>query len=81
MSPFELRFAIISTAKEIVENQYKAHMAAWDLMDKATQEAKDLMPKFPTVREVIDVAMEMNKFVSESNAQELTRQSRRMMGM
>ena len=81
MNPFELRYAIFAKAKELVEDQYKAHMAAWELMDKTTQEAKELCPKFPSLREVLDAALEINKFISETNEKAITHQARKMIGM
>jgi hypothetical protein len=80
MTPFELRYAVFSTAKELVENQYKAHMAAWELMDKTTAEAKKLAPKVPTMSEFLEAAVAINKFVSDSNEKQLVSAARKMTG-
>jgi hypothetical protein len=42
-------------------------------MDKATKQAVELAPKFPTMEEVIEKAVEINKFVSDANERELTK--------
>jgi hypothetical protein len=73
MNPFELRYSVFQTAKEFLEQQYKANLAAFDALDKATKEATDLAPKFPTVEEVIEKAVEINKFVSDANERELAK--------
>ena len=58
MNPFELRYAIFHSAKDILEAQYKANLAAWELLNKGAKEASDLAPKYPTVEEIIDKAIE-----------------------
>lgn len=81
MNPFELRYSVFQTAKEFLEQQYKANLAAFDALDKATKEATDLAPKFPTVEEVIEKAVEINKFVSDANERELTKIVKRVNGI
>jgi hypothetical protein len=81
MNPYELRFSILNTAKEFLEQQYKANLAAFDALDKATKEASELAPKFPTVEEVIEKAVEINKFVSDANERELTKIVKRVNGI
>jgi PII-like signaling protein len=39
-----------------------------------------LAPKFPTVAEIIDASLEINKFVSESTQQELTKAAKKITG-
>jgi hypothetical protein len=73
MNPFELRFSVFNTAKDFLEQQYKANLAAFDAMDKATKNAAEMAPKFPTMEEVIEKAIEINKFVSDANERELTK--------
>ena len=73
MNPFELRFSVFNTAKDFLEQQYKANLATFDALDKATKQAADLAPKFPTMEEVIEKAVEINKFVSDANERELTK--------
>jgi len=79
-SPYELRFNIFNTAKEILESQYQANLDAWKLLDKASKEAADLAPKFPTVHEIVEKALEINKFVSETNHNELVKVAKRLTG-
>jgi hypothetical protein len=81
MSPFELRFSVFNTARDFLEQQYKANLAAFDAMDKAAKEASELAPKFPTMEEVIEKAVEINKFVSDANERELTKIVKRANGI
>jgi hypothetical protein len=81
MNPYELRFSILNTAKDFLEQQYKANLAAFDALDKAAKNAAELAPKFPTVEEVIEKAVEINKFVSDANERELTRVVKRVNGI
>jgi hypothetical protein len=81
MNPFELRYSVFQTAKDFLEQQYKANLAAFDALDKATKNAAELAPKFPTVEEVIEKAVEINKFVSDANERELTRVVKRVNGI
>jgi len=81
MNPFELRFDILNTAKDFLEQQYKANLAAFDAMDKATKDAAKLAPKFPTMEEVIEKAVEINKFVSDANERELVKTVKRINGI
>jgi hypothetical protein len=81
MNPFELRFSVFNTAKDFLEQQYKANLAAFDLMDKAAKNAADLAPKFPTMEEVIEKAIEINKFVSDANERDLTKIVKRASGI
>ena len=78
MTPYELRFATFYQAKEFLENQYKANLATWELLDKASKEALELMPKFPTLTEVIDKAVEINQFVSDANIAEIKKATKRL---
>ena len=80
MNPFELRFATFYQAKELLENNYKASIATWELLDKASKQATELAPKFPTVAEIIEASLEINKFVSESAQQELTKAAKKITG-
>jgi hypothetical protein len=81
MNPFELRFSVFNTAKDFLEQQYKANLAAFDAMDKATKDAAELAPKFPTMEEVIEKAVEINKFVSDANERELIKTVKRINGI
>jgi GR25 family glycosyltransferase involved in LPS biosynthesis len=80
MNPFELRFATFTKAKELLENNYHASMAAWDLMDKTAKELSEAAPQFPTMEQIIDAAMQINKFVSENTEKELTKAVKKLTG-
>ena len=81
MNPFELRYSVFQTAKDFLEQQYKANLQAFEMLDKAAKNAAELAPKFPTVEEVIEKAVEINKFVSDANERELTRVVKRVNGI
>jgi hypothetical protein len=81
MNPFELRYAILHTAKEVMEAQYKANLAVWESFDKTSKASVDLAPKFPTLEEIIEKAVEMNKFVSETTEKELIKTVKNLKGI
>jgi hypothetical protein len=80
MNPFELRFATFTQAKELLENNYKAQIAAWDLMDKTAKQITETAPKFPTMSEILEAAIQINQFVSESTEKELTKVAKKITG-
>jgi hypothetical protein len=80
MNPFEMRYAVFHTAKDILESQYKANISAWELMDATSKQLVGLAPKFPTLDEIIEKAVEINKFVSEANEKELTKAAKKITG-
>jgi len=80
MNPFELRFSIFNTAKDILIKQHEANLAAWELLNKGAKKAEELAPKFPTVEEIVDKAIEINKFISESSVNEFTKVAKRLTG-
>jgi hypothetical protein len=81
MNPFEMRFNVFNVAKEVMEEQYKSNLAAWDLMNKASKDATELAPKFPTVEEILEKAVEINKFISDANERELIKAVKRASGV
>ena len=81
MNPFELRYSVFQTAKDFLEQQYKANLQAFEMLDKAAKQATELAPKFPTVEEVIEKAVEINKFVSDANERDLTLVVKRVNGI
>lgn len=81
MNPFEMRYAIFHAAKDLVETQYKAALASWDVLDKTTKEAQKLMPKVPTLDEVMETAIEINKFVSDANEKEIGKVAKHLSGI
>ena len=81
MNPFELRFSVFNTAKDLMVKQHEANMAAWELLNKTSKEAEDLAPKFPTMEEIIDKAIEINTFVSGQTTKELTGLVKKMAGV
>lgn len=66
MNPFELRYDLLKTSKEFLTEQYNAQLKAWELADEAGKKLLENAPKFPTVEEVINNAVEMNKFISNA---------------
>ena len=62
MNPFELRFSVFNTAKDLMVKQHEANMAAWEVLNKTSKEAVELAPKFPTMEEIIDKALGLLNF-------------------
>ena len=81
MNPFELRYSVFNTAKDFMVKQHEANMAAWQVLDKTSKEAAELAPKFPTMEEIIDKAIEINTFVSGQTTKELTGMVKKMSGV
>ena len=81
ISQFELRFNIFNTAKDLLEKQYEANLSAWKLLDKTSKEVTDLAPKYPTLPEVVEKAIEINRFVSSNTEKELANVVKRMSGV
>jgi predicted metal-dependent peptidase len=81
MNPFELRYSIFNTAKDLMIKQHEANLAAWEVLNKTTKEAEELAPKFPTMEEIIDKAIEINTFISGSTTRELTNLAKKMTGV
>ena len=81
MNPFELRFSVFNTAKTFLEEQYKANMAAWEVLNKTTKKTEELAPSYPTLHEVIEKAIEINEFVSGAATKELTNVAKRLSGV
>jgi hypothetical protein len=81
MNPFELRFSIFNTAKDLMVKQHEANMAAWELLNKTTKEAAELAPQFPTTEEIIDKAIEINTFISGQTTKELANVAKKLAGV
>jgi hypothetical protein len=81
MNPFELRFSVFNTAKDLMIKQHEANLAAWEVINKTSKEAEELAPKFPTMEEIIDKAIEINTFISGSTTRELTNLAKKMTGV
>jgi hypothetical protein len=80
MNPFELRFSIFNTAKDILVKQHEANLVAWDMLNKGAKKAEELAPKFPTVEEIVEKATEINKFISETQVNEFGKIAKRLTG-
>ena len=81
VSPFELRFSIFNTAKDLMIKQHEANLAAWEVLNKTSKEAADLAPAFPTMEEIIDKSIEINTFISGATTKELTNLAKKMTGV
>ncbi len=81
VSPFELRFSIFNTAKDLMIKQHEASLAAWEVLNKTSKEAAELAPKFPTTEEIIDKAIEINTFISGNTTKELTNIAKKLSGV
>ena len=80
MNPFELRFSIFNTAKDILIKQHEANLAAWELLNKSSKKVEEVSPKFPTVEEIVEKATEINKFISETQVNEFGKIAKRLTG-
>ena len=80
MNPFELRFSIFNTAKDILVKQHEANLAAWELLNKSSKKVEEVSPKFPTVEEIVEKAIEINKFISETSQHEFAKLGKRITG-
>jgi len=80
MNPFELRFSIFNTAKDILVKQHEANLAAWEVLNKASKKVEETAPKFPTVEEIVEKAIEINKFISETQVNEFGKIAKRLTG-
>ena len=81
VSPFELRFSIFNSAKDLMIKQHEASLAAWEVLNKTTKEAAELAPKFPTTEEIIDKAIEINTFISGNTTKELANVAKKLSGV
>ena len=74
-TPYELRLQMLQMAKDMVNQNFELQreiaMKYWDATISAAKDAKlipevpkDLMPKVPTLEDVMKVAEQMNSFVS-----------------
>jgi hypothetical protein len=60
------------TFKDLIEQQYDLQKRGAEIADKTASAFVNALPKFPTPAEIIDSAMEMNKFWSKTVQDELT---------
>ena len=81
MNPFELRYSVFNTAKDLMVKQHEANMSAWELLNKTSKEAEELAPKFPTMEEIIDKAIEINTFISGQTTKELATVAKKLAGV
>ena len=78
MNPFELRFSIFNSAKDLLIKQHEANMAVWNALDEASKQAQAIAPKYPTIEEIVEKATEINKFISETSVNEFTKLGKRL---
>ena len=78
MNPFELRFSIFNSAKDLLIKQHEANLAVWNAMDEASKKAAELAPAYPTVEQIVEKATEINKFISETSVNEITKLGKRL---
>jgi hypothetical protein len=80
MNPFELRFSIFNTAKDLLIKQHEANLAAWEVLNKGSKKIEEVSPKFPTIEEIVEKATEINKFISETQVNEFSKVAKRFTG-
>jgi hypothetical protein len=64
-----------------LEEQYKANLAAWEVLNKTSKKTEELAPSYPTMHEIIEKAIEINEFVSGAATKELTNAAKRLSGV
>jgi hypothetical protein len=67
---YEIRTDILSMAKELVQAEYSAKLAGWEISQKRDEETgqtvtKVTMPEFPGLDRVLEVANKMYDFVNQ----------------
>jgi peroxiredoxin len=80
MNPFELRFSIFNTAKDILIKQHEANLAAWEVLNKSSKKVEEVSPKFPTIEQIVEKAIEINTFISETQVHEFGKIAKRLTG-
>ena len=78
MNPFELRFSIFNSAKDLLIKQHEANMLVWNALDEASKKAQDLAPKYPSIEDIVEKAIEINKFISETSVSEVAKLGKRL---
>ena len=81
MNPFEIRNSLLHTAKDFMTQQYDAQIKVWELASKATEKFEAAAPSFPTMAEIIEHAIEMNKFISGTVETELINGAKKIGGI
>lgn len=81
VTPFELRFSIFNTAKDLMVKQHEANLAAWEVLNKTSKEAAELAPAFPTTEKIIDKAIKINTFISGAYTKEMTNVAKELAGV
>jgi len=69
---YEIRTDILSMAKELVQAEYSAKLAGWEISQKRDEETGQTvttvtMPEFPGLDRVLEVANKMYDFVNQSS--------------
>ena len=74
-NPFEIRFDVLSMAKDLCDRQYDmAQQQFWTMIDNAKEQSQDLTqtmekytPKMYTPSEIMNQAEELYKFVTKKD--------------
>ena len=80
VSPFELRFSIFNTAKDLLIKQHEANLAAWEMLNKSSKKAEEVSTKFPTLEDIVEKSIEINKFISDTSTTEFAKMAKRLTG-
>ena len=71
----------VSVAKEIELTDPLENMGAQMVKEVASKTATELAPRFPTMSEIIDKAIEINAFVSSNTEKELAKIAKKSVGI
>ena len=66
---YEIRTEVLGLAKELVEHEYNAKFAGWQVSSKTDEKTGEVvttvdMPQFPGLDQVLETAQKMYDFVS-----------------
>ena len=66
---YEIRTEVLGLAKELVEHEYNAKFAGWQVSSKTDEKTGELvttvdMPQFPGLDQVLETAQKMYDFVN-----------------
>jgi vacuolar-type H+-ATPase subunit I/STV1 len=73
-------FSIFNTAKDLLIKQHEANLAAWEVLNSASKKVEETAPKFPSIEDIVEKAIEINKFISETQVNEFTKVAKRLTG-
>ena len=59
---------------------YPRNLAAWEMLNKSSKKAEEVSPKFPTIEDIVEKSIEINKFISDTSTTEFAKMAKRLTG-